>query len=120
MCGDDKINKEYEKAFNSEFVADTTGVIRVAKPNNVHLKSILIKVRWKVDHLDTVIIQARPSRVLMYELDDRTDNDLILYAPTLDYTFLTRIYYHDYKLRRKGRKCVVWQDKMFKQPIKFP
>ena len=120
VCGDDKINKEYEKAFNSEFVADTTGVIRVAKPNNVHLKSILIKVRWKVDHLDTVIIQARPSRVLMYELDDRTDNDLILYAPTLDYTFLTRIYYHDYKLRRKGRKCVVWQDKMFKQPIKFP
>ena len=119
-CGDDKINKEYEKAFNSKFVADTTGVIRFFKPNYVLLKSILIKVYWKVDQMDTIIIQACPSRILKYELEDHMDNDLIFYAYPLDYTFLTRKNYHNYKLRRKGRKYIVWQDKIFKRPIKFP
>jgi len=119
-CGDDKINKEYEKAFNSKFLADTTGVIRVSKPNNVQLKSILIKVYWKVDHRDTIIIQTCPNRVLKYELEDHMDNDLIIYAYPLDYTFLTRRNYHNYKLRRKGRNYIVWQDKIFKRPAKFP
>ena len=117
-CGDDIINKEYEKTFNSKFVADTTGIIRVYKPQNVQLKSVVVKVNWKTDHKDTIIIQTYISRVLKYELEDHLDNVLSFYVPSLDYAFLTRIKYTDYKLRRKGSKFMLWQDKLFKRPLK--
>ncbi|MBQ2174728.1 MAG: hypothetical protein II453_06660, partial [Alphaproteobacteria bacterium] len=117
-CGDDNINKEYENAFNSRSVADTTGVIRVYKPQNVQLKSVMVKVHWKTDHNDTIIIQSCPSRILMYKLENHTDNVLSFYVPSLDYAFLTRIKYTDYKLRRKGSKFIFWQDKIFKRPLK--
>lgn len=119
-CGDDIINKEYEKSFNSKFVADTAGVIRVYKPQNVQLKGILVKVYWREGHKDTIIMQTYPSRILKYELDDYADNDLNFYVRPLDYAFLTRENYHNYKLRRKGRKSIVWQDKIFKRPLKYP
>ena len=118
-CGDDKISKEYEKAFNSKVVADTTGVIKVAKPNNVLLKSILIKVYWKVDHNDTIIIQTCPSRILKYVLKDYYDNDLNFNVQSLDYAFLTRTYYTNYLLKRKGSN-VIWNNKVFKKPPKYP
>ena len=117
-CGDDKINKEYEKAFNSKFVADTTGVIRVYKPQSVQLKSVIVKVYWKTDHNDTIIIQSCPNRFLKYKLENQMDNVLSFYVPSLDYAFLTRIKYTDYKLRRKGSKFVFWQDKLFKRVSK--
>ena len=119
-CGDDNINKEFEKAFNSKFVADTTGEIRVYKPQNVQLKSVFVKIYWRIDHQDTIIIQTHPSRILKYELGDYTYNDLNFYVQPLDYAFLTRENYSDYKLRRKGRKSIVWHDKIFKRPPKFP
>ena len=117
-CGDDKINKEYEKAFNSKFVADTTGMIRFYKPQNVQLKSVVVKVNWKTDHNDTIIIQTYTSRILKYELENQMDNVLSFYVPFLDYAFLTRIKYTNHKLRRKSSKFMFWQDKLFKRPLK--
>lgn len=118
-CGEDKVNKEYEKAFNSKFVADTTGVIRVFKPQEVLLKSVLVKVYWKVDHNDTIIIQTCPSRILKLELKNYYDNELNFNVPSLDYAFLTRTYYTNYLLKRKGSN-VIWNNKVFKKPPKYP
>ena len=118
-CGDDKTNKDYEKAFNSKYVADTIGSIRVYKPQNVQLKSVLVKVYWKIDHKDTIIIQTYPSRILKYELKNYFDNDLNFNVHSLDYAFLTRTYYTNYLLKRKGSN-VIWNNKVFKRPPKFP
>ncbi len=118
-CGDDNANKEYEKAFNSKFVADTTSVIKVYKPQNILLKRVLVKIYWKVDHKDTTIIQTCQSRILTYELNDYKDNYLILNVHSMDYAFLTRVYYKDFFLQRKGAK-VIWNNKTFKKTPKFP
>lgn len=117
-CEDGKNNKDFEKAFNSKFVADTTGVVQVYKPQDVQLKEILVKVYWNANHKDSVIIQMCSSRILKYELRDYNDNDFNLYIHPLDYAFLTRKYYDNYKLQRKGRKRIFWQGKIFKKPIK--
>ena len=114
-CGDDQANKEYEKEFNSKFVADTTGKIRTYKPQNIQLKSVLVKVYWKIDHKDTIIIQTCPSRILMYELKEYMDNDLCFNIHFLDYAFLTRKNYMNYKLKRKGLKSLIWQNMILKK-----
>lgn len=114
-CGDDQANKEYEKTFNSKFVADTTGVIRAYKPQNIQLKSVFVKVYWKTDHQDTIIIQTSPCRVLKYDSKDYMNNDLCLNVPTLDYAFLTRKNYMNYELKRKGSKSLIWQNMVLKK-----
>lgn len=119
-CGDDECNKEYEKTFNSKFIADTTGMVRAYKPQNIHLKSVSVKIYWKSDHKDTIIIRTYPGRILQYENKDYMENDLTFSIPSLNYTFLSKINYTNYKLRRKSRKILVWQDETFRKILSCP
>ena len=115
-CGNDELNKEYESAFNSKYVSDTTGEIKVHKPQNIQIKSILVKISWNIHHKDTVIMQTTgPDRCFKYDFENVMDNIVYININSLDYAFLSRSTYVNHKLRRKGRKILVVQNQVFKR-----
>lgn len=56
---------------------------------------------------------------MKYELKEFTDNDLCLNIPSLDYAFLSRKNYMNYKLKRNGPKSLIWQNTILKKLSKL-
>lgn len=115
-CANDKLNKEYETEFNSNNMADTTGMVRVFKPQDIQIESVFVKIYWNPNNKDTTIIQTIPYRYFKYKLKKSTDNFITIHINSLNYSFLTRTVYINHKLRRKGRKSLVLHEQIFKKP----
>ena len=116
-CGEDSLNKSFEKAFNAKHCADSVGKISEYCPREIEIHSIEMKMYWK--DKDSKFPHNSLSQFFLYVPKDYRQRFFLIKLPwQVDYFLLCRIAHRNQKVRKITSSTIVLSGIKFKR-IKF-